>query len=435
MEVDFEKKTGVRRLKVLWISHLVPYPPKGGVLMRSYNLLHEVAKHHDVDVFALNQKRLLGSYFPDVATGLKAAREHLSTFIKRFAVEEIPTEERRWGRQLQALSSLFRSTPYSINWLESEPARREIAQWIKTSNYDVVHFDTISLAIYRPADIKCPTVMDHHNIESHMMLRRAMKEKIFLRRWYFRQEAQRLLAFEKKFLHKFTAHIVCSEDDRERVLEIDSTLDATVIPNGIALQPYPIVRQPLQPPRLLFIGGLSWYPNQDAVHFIIDELWEKIKIAIPGIEMHIIGKNPSSKIMQAAADDPQFKVHGYVDDISIFYAQALAYLCPIRDGGGTKLKILDALAHKVPVVAHPLACEGIDAIDGEQVLLAETPEAFVEKILALQNAALNEKIGQSGFELIQDKYDFQAIGLNLSNLFHALALHKHADAYTSAHTS
>ncbi|HSB97401.1 MAG TPA: glycosyltransferase family 4 protein [Spongiibacteraceae bacterium] len=389
--------------------------------MRSYNLLHELAKHHDVDVFALNQKRLLGSYFPSVAAGIKAANEHLGAFINRFAVEEIPTEERRWGRQLQALTSLFRRTPYSINWLESESARRQIAQWIQTSNYDAVHFDTISLAIFLPPEIKCPTVMDHHNIESHMMLRRALKEENFLRRWYFRQEANRLLAFEKKFLRKFTAHIVCSDDDRERILEIDSELDVAVIPNGIALEPYPVTRNPVQPPRLLFIGGLSWYPNQDAVHYIIDELWERIKIAIPNIEMHIVGKNPSPKIVQTAANDPQFKVHGYVEDISEFYSQALAYLCPIRDGGGTKLKILDALAHKLPVVAHPLACEGIEAIDGKHVLLAETPEAFVEKILLLQNPALNAEIGESGAELIKERYDFQAIGLNLSNLFHGIA--------------
>lgn len=419
MEVE-QLPPSARRLKILWISHLVPYPPKGGVLMRSYHLVNELARYHDVDVVALNQQRLLRGYFPDVATGLEAARRHLGTFLRRFAVEEIPSETRRWGRYARALTSLFRSTPYSINWLESAAMRRQIDRWLADGDYDAVHFDTISLAVYDRPDLRCPTVMDHHNIESHMMERRADKETQPLKRWYYRQEARRLLAFEKRMLRRFSAHIVCSEDDRQRLLDIDPTLRVQVVPNGIAVRPEPQPRHPVQPPRLLFIGGLDWYPNRDAVHFIIDELWEPIKAALPGIEMHIVGKNPSAKIQETAARDPQFRVHGFVDDISGFYADATAYLCPIRDGGGTKLKVLDALAHNLPIVAHPLACEGIEATEGEQVFLAETPADFVEKILRLTDPALNRAMGDKGGALIREKYNFQSIGRELSQLFERL---------------
>lgn len=419
MEVE-QHPSSARRLKILWISHLVPYPPKGGVLMRSYHLVNELARYHDVDVFALNQKRLLGAYFPDLATGLAAARQHLGTFLRRFEIGDIPSESQRWGRYLRALTSLVRSTPYSINWLESVAARRQIDKWLADGDYDAVHFDTISLAVYRHRGIHCPTVMDHHNIESHMMFRRASQEPHPLKRWYYGQEARRLLAFEKKNLRRFNAHIVCSEDDKQRLLEIDPSLHVTVVPNGIALQPNPKPRQPVQPPRLLFIGGLDWYPNQDAIHFFIDSLWENIKAAIPGVEMHIVGKNPSERIKQTAARDPQFKVHGYVDDISDFYAQALAYVCPIRDGGGTKLKVLDALAHRLPIVAHPLACEGIEVVEGDEVLLAETGAQFAAQILRLTDPALNRAMGEKGGDLIYRKYNFHAIGVAFSNLLRNL---------------
>lgn len=421
MNRAYNPAPGERRLRILWISHLVPYPPKGGVLMRSYNLIREIAKHHDVDLFALNQPRLLRNYFPDAATGLAAAREHFSTFIRRFAVAELPSESHQWSRHLRALTSLLRSTPYSINWLESAEAAAQIHQWMQDGDYDVVHYDTISLAVYHRSDLTRATSMDHHNIESHMMLRRSTQEKNLLKRWYFGQEARRLLAFEKRVLRRFSTHITCSRDDCERLLEIDPTLDASVVPNGIAMQSAPAARNPTQPPQLLFIGGLDWYPNQDAVHYIIDSLWDKIKAAIPGVQMHIVGKNPSPKIRETAARDPQFKVHGFVDDISSFYANALAYLCPIRDGGGTKLKVLDALAHRLPVVAHPLACEGIEAVDGEHVLLAQTPDEFVAQILKLTDPALNEAMGIKDEELIAQKYDFAAIGLQFSDTLQRLA--------------
>jgi polysaccharide biosynthesis protein PslH len=419
MEVE-QYPPSERRLKILWISHLVPYPPKGGVLMRSYHLVHELARHHDVDVFALNQSRLLRAYFPDLATGIAAAREHLGSFLRRFEIGEIPSEKRRWGRYLRALTSLVRSKPYSINWLESWGARRQIERWLADGDYDAVHFDTISLAVYHHRGIRCPTVMDHHNIESHMMFRRAEQEPHRLKRWYYRQEARRLLAYEKKMLRRFSAHIVCSEDDRQRLLEIDPCLQVQVVPNGIALQPNPKPRQPVQPPRLLFIGGLDWYPNQDAMHFFIDSLWDEIKATIPGVEMHVVGKNPSGRIAETAARDPQFKVHGYVDDITDFYAQALAYVCPIRDGGGTKLKVLDALAHELPIVAHPLACEGIEVVEGTHVFMAQTAADFAAGIRRLQDAELNRAMGKRGGELIRDKYNFRTIGVDLSNLFRSL---------------
>lgn len=425
MEVE-QHPSSARRLKILWISHLIPYPPKGGVLMRSYNLVNELARYHDVDVFALNQKRLLGNYFPDLASGIAAARQHLGAILRRFEIGDIPSEQARWGRYLRALTSLVRSTPYSINWLESAQAQRQIDQWLADGEYDAVHFDTISLAVYHRDTIRCPTVMDHHNIESHMMFRRASQESHPLKRWYYGQEARRLLAFEKKMMRRFDAHIVCSADDRLRLLEIDPTLRVQVVPNGIALRPDPKPRQPVQPPRLLFIGGLDWYPNQDAMHFFIDSLWATIKARIPGVEMHVVGKNPSAHIAATAAADPQFKVHGYVDDITGFYAEALAYVCPIRDGGGTKLKVLDALAHRLPIVAHPLACEGIEVIDGEEVLLAETADQFAAQIARLADPELNRTMGEKGGALIERKYNFHAIGIALSDLFRDLVAKRSA---------
>lgn len=408
-----------KRLKILWLSHLVPYPPKSGVLMRSYHLLRELARYHDVDLFAFNQSRQLRSHFTSVEEGLSAAQSHFSEFLRRMHVEPIPSESGRWGQQWLALSSLLRPDPYTINWLKSQRARHSLANWMSEASYDLVHFDTISLAPYFGSLIRCATALDHHNIESHMMLRRASLERSRLKRLYFWQEGMRLLRYERKYLHRFTGHIVCSEDDRHRLLEVDGNIDVKVVPNGVAMPSNIPVRRPAkQPPRLLFIGGLDWYPNADAVHFLLDSIWPIIKARIPDVQIDIIGKNPSARMRDHASRDPNIRVHGFVDDISRYYAEATVYVCPIRDGGGTKLKVIDALAHRVPLVGWPAACEGLSLRHGTDALIADTPEAFAAATFQIvESPDLGDRLGDAGYESVRNRFDFSRIGESLATYY------------------
>lgn len=407
------------RLKILWLSHLIPYPPKSGVLMRSYHLVHELAKHHDVDLFAFNQSRQLKSHFPDTEIGLTTIRDHFRTFIDRFHIEPIPSESRSLGRQMLALGSLFRPDTYTINWLKSRPAREALAGWLREKNYDLIHFDTISLAPYLPLDIRCPVAMDHHNIESHMMLRRASHETHALKKWYFFQEGDRLVKYERKNLPRFDAHIVCSVEDQQRLLELDRSLTVKVVPNGILVKPERPRRNPQhKPPKLLFIGGLDWYPNADAVHFFLDDIWPLIVRELPLAEIDIIGKNPTEKIRAYAGKDSRVHIHGFVDNITHYYEQAAVYVCPIRDGGGTKLKVLDALVHRVPLVGFPAACEGLALEDDVHVKIASTPAVFAEKTLSLiRSPGKSQELGDAGYDVVKNEFDVRLIGLELAKFY------------------
>lgn len=413
---------GERRLRVLWISHLVPYPPKGGVLIRSYNLVRELSKYHEVDLFAFNQERLLSAYFKTLEQGINESRTHLLGFINTLHIEDIPSDHPPCKKTLLALASLFRAHPYTINWLKSSSAQEKLGQLIDERQYDLIHFDTISLAPYHTQRISCPTVMDHHNVESHMLVRRAENERNPLKKLYFAQEGLRLKRFEKKNLGTYTAHIVCSEDDKERLLGIDSSLSVTVIPNGISVSSEHPSRAPSRPQKLLFVGGLDWYPNKDAVEFFIAKVWPLVLAQNPDLEFHVIGKNPSASITSMANSSRNVHVHGFVDSIESFYRTATLYVCPIRDGGGTKLKVLDAMANAVPVLAHPVACEGIDVTAGKNVIFAETPQQFAEAILAnVEQHEVLRRIGENGYKLIREQYDFMQIGQNLAYLFSRLA--------------
>jgi len=385
--------------------------------MRSYNLIRELCRHHEVDLFAFNQPKLLGAYFKSVEEGLAAAREHLSRFLGDLHIEEMPVEQKRYGRPLLALRSLFSAHPYTINWLKSPQATEKLKELAASQPYDVIHYDTISLAPYHDCRDARPTVMDHHNVESHMMIRRAGNEKNPLKKLYFLQEGLRLKNYEQRTLKMFDTHITCSDDDRARLLKIDASLNVHTVPNGISLSAPP-VRNPIKPARLLFIGGLDWYPNRDAVAFLLNEIWPLVIARTSSVELHIVGKNPPPTLKAAAAKLPKTFLHGFVDDIESIYNEATLYVCPIRDGGGTKLKILDAMAHAIPVLAHPIACEGIGVTADTNVIFAESATSFADRILELVTAdAELTRIGKGGYDLVREKYDFEQIGNELAKLF------------------
>jgi glycosyltransferase involved in cell wall biosynthesis len=167
---------------------------------------------------------------------------------------------------------------------------------------------------------------------------------------------------------------------------------------------------------MVSIARLSW---KNGISFLLSKVWPIINERNANLTLDIIGKNPSSAIKELAGQFNNVKLHGFVDDIAPYYEKAWLYVCPIRDGGGTKLKVLDALAHGVPLVAHPVAMEGIDAISGVHYFQASTAQDFVNLILDLNSKSPDvlHEVGLNGKELIFSKYDYSRIGTKLAKIY------------------
>lgn len=411
--------------RILWISHLVPYPPKGGVLMRSYYLLRELAKHYDVDLFAINQQSLFRSFYPAKEQGLITVADALGSFCSSVEIVDEPYASGRLARYRLALRSLWSRWPYSIGWLYSPKIAARLSERVRGGNYDAIHYDTIALAAYWRKDDGLPAVLDHHNVESHMMLRRAKKERNLIKKIYYYQEGYRLRRYEAEMLKHFQLHITCSADDKARLEEIDRSVKVEVVPNGVALPERLPNRNGSSEPSVLFIGGMTWYPNFDAVVYALKEIWPLVIREIPEARLDIIGRSPSSDLTRLAAAAHNVALHGFVDDIRPFYEKASVYLCPIRDGGGTKLKVLDALVHKVPLVAHPVACEGIELVSDSHALISDEAFGLAQHVIRLlRNPDDGRPLAEAGYKLIEDKYDVAKIGEHFAH---------HVDEVIGAH--
>lgn len=400
-------------MRLLWLSHLVPYPPKGGLRQRSYYLLREAARRHEVDVTALVQSSHHGT-----ERELAEAEEAIGRFCRHLQTFRIRSELRPWGRPLLLLRSLLSSRPYDVHWLEADSLRHHLRDLDR--RYDLVHVDTIGLAPYVQQLSRIPFVLNHHNIESQMMEDRADQASNRLKRIVMAREAGRLERCERRWASLAEINTVVSPLDGERLRGRAPDADVEVVENGVDIEYF----KPRSPPEdhdgyLVWVGGMSWYPNRDAMLWFVREIWPDLLDDAPTRRAVLIGRDPPDEVRRAA-ETGQLRAPGFVDDIRPTVDRAFAYVCPIRTGGGTRLKILDALAMAKPLVATEFAVEGLGLENDTHYLKAETPAEYVRQIRRLEETpSLRHRLGTAGRELVESRYAWRVVGRNLEGAYRA----------------
>jgi len=408
-------------MRVLWLSRFAPYPPDGVVRQRSYHLLRELARHNDVDVMAFFRHDLFAQGFSSIEQGLQEAHAALSEFCRTAAFFPIPCERHRYAKHALALASLATPVPYAINCLRSGSFRAALHARAAHS-YDVIHMDAIGLAPHADALPRIPRVFDHHNIESHMMIRRAGIDRNWLKKLYFLQEGVKLRNYERLMYPRFSLHLACSERDSRQLRAVSPNIRVENIPTGIDVDYFrPRGGEEIRH-RLLSTGHLNAYPDRDAMTRFAAAVWPRLKAAIPGISMDVVGGSMPDSLLALSKRDENFRVHGLVDDLRPYFERASVYVCPTSDGDGTGRKVLNAFAMAKPVVSDPAACEGIAVQEGLHILLARDPEQWVSHIRALfADDELRRVLGQAARELVLAQYSHRATGLKLRRAYDGLA--------------
>lgn len=403
-------------MNLLWISQNIPYPPKTGVLQRNYNLLREASQLADITLLAVFKRDILpGEY------DLEEAKRELGKLCRRIEIVHLPIESSRAALYGMALSSLFTHDPLSVNWVKSPGMRQQLRQLMNEVKFDLVHFDTISLAAYREEVGETPKILNHHNIESHLLKRRTLFEKNPLKRLYYALEGNKLERYERAACAQFDTNFTVSELDKQRLLELVPGARADVIANGVDIDYFNPKSSAVVAGNLLMASGMNWFPNRDAVLYMANEIWPLLVNQMPELTWTVVGASPPQEVLDLAARDSRVTVTGFVDDVRPYLSQAEIYLCPMRDGGGTRVKILDALAMGKAIVSTTMACEGIDVTPGKNVLFADSPREFVDQIQRLRSdSMLRENLGREARKFAIDHYSWPVIGRNLSAVYNRL---------------
>ncbi|MFZ5979901.1 MAG: glycosyltransferase family 4 protein [Candidatus Zixiibacteriota bacterium] len=408
-------------MKILLITHLVPYPPKGGVTLRNYNLLKETAAHHEIHMVTFYQR----VHHRDEQE-LKHSIEEVRKLCRRLEVYPVPTDYSRFGWYALLFFNLFSLTPYSVWRYSSNPMTAVIKNLLEEEKFDLMELGTIALGNFCRLAPDLPKVLVHHNIESHLLLRRSKYYRNPLARLYVAWQGWKLKRYERKISRRIDYHTTVSQGDKDILSEYCQDARIEVVPNGVDTEYFRATDDPVTPNSLIYVGGMTWFPNYDAIQYFLEEIWPLVNAEAPDATFIHIGRQTSDEFEKLSRKNPNLKFLGYVDDIRPEITKAAVYIVPLRIGGGTRLKILDALSMGSAIVSTSIGCEGIEVTDGEDILVADDPYTFAQKIIGLfrqpeKREAMSLKARQTALE----KYSWKIIAPKLENVYRTAAGRRH----------
>ncbi len=359
-------------------------------------MLRELRRNHEITYLTLDD----GNAAPD-------ARERADEYCQQLIT--IPHHTRAKfsaGFYLDLTRNLATRLPYFIMKYESAEMRRQIENVVRSGEVDVVVCDFLMPAINLPNRVPCATVLFQHNVEAMIWKRHFEVQRNPLKKAFLHGQWRKAFAFEREMCRQFDKVVAVSVEDRE-IMRADYGVDnVTEVPTGVDLEffrPDPSVTR--EPRHLVFTGSLDWLPNDDAMRYFVNEVLPLVRQKIPDIKLTVVGRNPYSGLVELSKTDPFIEVTGRVEDVRPYMDRASVYIVPIRVGSGTRLKIYEAMAMELPIVSTTIGAEGLNLVDGRELLIADTPSDFAAGILKLlMDDEQAKALGRRASELVRAKF-------------------------------
>jgi polysaccharide biosynthesis protein PslH len=390
---------GESRPRLLILGHLLPWPLDSGVAVRAFNTWKRLAEHFQLRIlcFTRNSRQRNAAA---VATGV----ERLGEFAQ---VEAFPL---RWDRPaLRAvphLESLVMGRAYTHFEYASRQFADRVREWGSSAATDLVHIESLDLAPYLPL-VQAPLLITHHNVESLLLERRAARTGNPAVRSYLRLQGRRIRDDERKWLPRAALNVAVSYADAEALAVIASGSRLVVAPNGVDTTSIFPSSQP-SGKELAFLGGLDWFPNRDALEYYVEAIEPELRRLLGEVTLRWVGAaGPSSQVSSAMRG---IRFTGFVPDPAAALAGAGCFIVPLRVGGGTRLKILEAWGLGLPVVSTTVGCEGLQVRAGDNILIADTPGDFAKAVSSvLGDRDLWARLSRAGRETAVRSYDWGKI--------------------------
>jgi polysaccharide biosynthesis protein PslH len=386
-------------MKILWVKAGGLVPPDTGGKIRSYNILRELARQHSVTFFCF-----YAAHDNDLHPDLKNLFDRVVCLPLSLPAPKSRAEMVGYGIRLLS------SQPYNITKYCRGEVRRGLLALLKQETYDVILCDFMVAAGVIPWDWPTPKVLFTHNVEATIWRRHYQVAANPLWKAISWWEWRRMEAAERRYLRLADQVLTVSETDRDAFAAFVDPKKLTVIPTGVDVdyfQPIPVDETPRS---LVFTGSMDWLPNEDAILYFLDAILPLIKRQYPDLSLEVVGRSPSNKLQALAAAEKSVRLTGWVEDIRPFVARGSLCIVPLRIGGGTRLKIFEAMAMSKAVVSTTIGAEGLPVRDGENILLADTPGDFALSVISLLNDSnLRQRLGTSARTLVKDNYSWAKV--------------------------
>jgi glycosyltransferase involved in cell wall biosynthesis len=401
-------------MRILMVTDYLPYPPISGDTIRVYQLIRHLSQENELSLLVL-----FGT--PEMSNRIS----HLQEFCK-----QVEIFNHRWPHPIACLPDLLRylfiGRPLELRLLHSQELANRIKQLTSENDFDIVHIEHSRLALYKeyinPTSQAC-SVLAFQNIAYDQYLRISLIEKELLDKLRARFFSWQMQSWEPGYARSFARCLTVSAEDRQILLASHPELKIEVIPNGTDTQKYQLIQTKRDSFNLLFIGSMSYAPCVDGAIYFCTQILPHILQRFNAVEVWIVGSNPAPEVVRLA--NSRIHVTGFVEDILPYYQQASVSIVPLRAGGGTRLKILESMALGRPVVSTSIGCEGLNVQDFQQLLIADHPQDFAEKVMRLlSDQSLYQQVVTQARELVVTQYDWAVISEQLVDVYEDVLIQK-----------
>ena len=387
-------------MRYLIATSRVLFPMDTGGKTRSVNLIAGLSKNNDTTVVCYRSSQ-----------DTEAAVDRMCGICTR--LDMVPWEEVVTGSPrfyANALLGLLSRRPYAVSKYTSAAMAARLKDLLAEHRYDVFLCDSALMADNMPRDLALPSVVFQHNVEARIREQQYLKATNLVKKALFYWEWRRSRAFEGDACRRFDHCIMVSENDCATTTRDYGVVSTSAIPLAVDTDYF----RPEQADQagekldLVFTGSMDWMPNEDGIVFFVKEILPLICARRP-CRLWAVGRNPTANIRRLAVENKNVEVTGRVDDIRPYLARAVVYVVPLRIGGGTRIKIFEAMASGKPVVSTRLGAEGLLLEHNRHVLLADKPAEFADACLRLlESPELRQRIGMEGRRLVVEQYGWDA---------------------------
>ncbi len=391
-------------MRILWISPFLLHPTEKGAQIRSLGTLRELHKRNEVHFVALTPGK--------TEEGVRRMGEYCS---KSYLVDhELPS--RRSAKFIpQLVANVFTELPLTIERDVNARMRRLVGELMSGGGFDSVVCDFLSSAVNVPDFTRM--VLFQHNVETVIWERMSAHGATPLHKWYFRGQARRMRAFEERVCQASRHVVAVSEVDAKRMREDFRITHVTAVATGVDVDYFAPPGKADAVADIVFTGSMDWLPNVDGVRWFVDEILPRIRERRPETTLAVVGRTPGAEILALAERDPKIRVTGTVPDIRPYLWGAKVAVAPLRIGGGTRLKIYEAMAAGVAQVSTAIGAEGLYYRAGEDLHIADTPEAFAERCVALlADGELRRRTAGSALALVNERFGWKQVSLEFERV-------------------
>ena len=387
-----------RRLKILFLQKRILFPSNTGGKIRTLNVVRHLAQWHDV------------TYLCNVQTADEPFVQQMRDLgVTLETIDWVETPRSTGKFYLELLRNMLSPYPYNVDKDFDPQLRKRVEGHLQSDVFDLVICDFVQMARNCLGLDAAPKLLFQHNVEAEIFKRHAQQDEGWLRRKFMGYQWKKMQRFEGKAGGDFDRVIAVSDRDREIYAQDYnwqhvSTIDTAVDTDFFQPQPCEEVSG-----RLVFVGSMDWLPNEDGSIYFAKEIWPEIRRRQPNATVQLVGRNPTDKVLQLGEIEG-IEVTGAVDDVRPFQAQANVVIVPLRIGGGTRIKIFEALAMRKALISTTLGAEGLDITPGEHFLAADTPSDFADAVVQLlEDAALRNRLADNAHRQVVENYSAESV--------------------------